>query len=134
VRINGQFVGATPTVAEVKRNGSQNVTISKEGFKDQHVNIKGEPDTPWFFWDFATCIVPIMLCIPVLVDAISGAWLSVDERVRVKLEPLPQAPVDRASPYSAPMPTAPAPMPTAPAPMPTAPAPSPPTRPVDLGY
>lgn len=91
VRIDGQFKGATPTTAELDRDRSQNVVVSKDGFKEQSVQVRKHNDTPWFFWDIGTCVIPITLCIPVLVDAISGAWYSFDDEYRVKLEPLPVA-------------------------------------------
>lgn len=89
VRIDGQWAGAMPTKAELSRNHAQNVQVSKEGFKDQYVSVKRSPDTAWWFWDIATCVIPVTLCIPVLTDAISGAWMSLDDEVRVKLDPLP---------------------------------------------
>lgn len=44
-------------------------------------------DVPWFFWDTATCVVPVLLCIPVLTDAISGAWWNYDDAYAVHLHP-----------------------------------------------
>ena len=90
VRIDGQYAGETPTTARVSRNGSQSVTVSKEGFKDEHTTIKRSPDAAWWFWDIGSCVIPIALCIPLLVDALSGAWMTVDEDIRVKLDPLPR--------------------------------------------
>lgn len=92
VRVDGQYVGSTPTKARLSRNGAQNVQVSKDGFKDQYVSVKRGPDTAWWFWDIATCVVPVTLCIPLLTDAVSGAWMSLDDEVRVKLDPLPAPP------------------------------------------
>jgi len=99
VRVDSRYVGETPIKTELSRNTAQNIVVSKEGFKEQYVTIKRQPDTPWWLWDIATCVVPITLCIPVLVDAISGAWMSIDDEIRVKLDPIvPPREVPRATP------------------------------------
>lgn len=89
VRVDGQWAGAMPTKAELSRGSAQNILVSKDGYKEQYVQIKRRPDVPWWFWDIITCVVPVTLCIPVVTDAISGAWYSLDDEVRVKLDPLP---------------------------------------------
>ena len=89
IRVDGQYVGSTPTKARLSRNHAQNIQVTKDGYKEQYVQVKRSPDTPWWFWDIATCVIPVTLCIPVLTDAISGAWMSLDDEVRVKLDPLP---------------------------------------------
>lgn len=101
VRVDNQYVGATPVDGEIDRNQSANIKVSKEGFTDQYVQIKRHPDTPWWFWDIGTCVVPVTLCIPLLVDAISGAWFSLDDDFRVKLDPVIGV---RVAPTSAPPP------------------------------
>ncbi len=92
VRLNGQFMGATPTKANVDRINAGNLVVSKDGFKEQYLTLQRHADTPWWIWDIATCAIPILLCIPLGVDALSGAWFSYDETVRVKLDPLPSPP------------------------------------------
>ena len=87
VRVDGQYKGETPTVAAIDRNQANNVEVSKDGFVAQHVRVQRHPDTPWWFWDVGTCVIPVTLCVPLLVDAISGAWFSYDNEFRVKLEP-----------------------------------------------
>jgi hypothetical protein len=117
VRLDNQFAGESPTTVRVDRNASQHIVVSKDGFKDQQVTVQRHPDTPWWIWDIATCAIPVLLCIPLGVDALSGAWFSLDDEVRVKLDPLPAA----ARPPSAPKPepwTPPAPLNLSPAPSP----------------
>jgi hypothetical protein len=94
VRIDGQYAGATPVDVEVHRSSASNILVSKDGYREQYVPVQRHPDTPWWFWDIGTCVIPVTLCIPILVDAISGAWYSYEDNVRVKLEPLavPTAP------------------------------------------
>lgn len=89
VRVDGQYKGETPTTAAIDRNTANNIQVSKDGFAPQYVRVQRHADTAWWFWDIATCAVPITLCIPVLVDALSGAWFSYDDELRVKLDPLP---------------------------------------------
>jgi hypothetical protein len=103
VRVDGQYVGAAPAQAELRRADSVTVTVSKPGYADQSIRVQHHPDAPWFVWDIATCVVPVLLCIPVLVDAISGSWYSLEDEYRVKLDP--------AAPAAAPAPTVIVPLP-----------------------
>jgi hypothetical protein len=105
VRIDGQYAGQLPTHAELSRSNAQNIQVSKEGFKEQYVQVKRSPDTAWWFWDIATCVIPVTLCIPVLVDAISGSWMSLEDEVRVKLDPLPRPPASPPKQPPSPPPT-----------------------------
>jgi hypothetical protein len=101
VKVDGAYAGSLPeAVAKVDRDRPPNIVITAEGFKEQYVHLQKKPDTPWWFWDIATCVVPVTLCIPALVDAISGAWYSYEDRYAVKLEPLPvtRQPVVPAAP------------------------------------
>jgi hypothetical protein len=96
VRIESQYVGTAPLETELRRGDSPNVRVSKPGYADQTIHVQHHPDTPWFIWDIATCVVPVLLCIPVLVDAISGSWYSLEDEYRVKLDPAPGAPAPAA--------------------------------------
>ena len=120
VRVDGQYAGALPTHAELSRNHAQNIQVSKEGYKDQYVQVKRSPDTAWWFWDIATCVLPITLCIPVLTDAISGAWMTLDDEVRVKLDPLPMVQPRPAASIIPPIPLEYRPAPPTPLPSATA--------------
>jgi hypothetical protein len=107
VRVDGRYLGATPAVGRIDRDRPQNVNVRKDGFKPQQVQLRKQADVPWFLWDIATCVVPVTLCIPVLVDAISGAWYSFDDEYAVKLDP--EAPPPAPPPAPAPVVAAPAP-------------------------
>jgi hypothetical protein len=114
VKVDGAYAGSLPeATAKVDRDRPPNIVISAQGYKEQYVHLQKKPDTPWWFWDIATCVVPVTLCIPALVDAISGAWYSYEDRYAVKLEPLPMAPRPAATQRPEPW-TPPAPIPTAP--------------------
>ncbi len=105
VNVDSRYAGATPVDAKISRSSASNIVVSKEGFKERYVPVQRHADTPWWFWDIGTCVVPITLCIPLLVDAISGAWYSYDDEIRVKLDPLPvitRSPTTAAPPALAP--------------------------------
>ena len=118
VRSDGRLVGRTATEIEMDRTDSTSLSITKPGYDDHRGMVGKRLNPAWTVLDVATCVFPIALCIPLLVDAITGAWLDVDKVYRVKLEPLgPGAPPPAAPPPidpAAPAPTAPAP--TAPEP------------------
>lgn len=107
VRADGRFLGETPTHGEIDRSRPPNLVVSKPGYEPQHVSLTKKADTPWFFWDIATCAVPVMLCIPLLVDAISGAWYSYEDVYRVKLDPVQTPAPPRPAAYPAPALTVP---------------------------
>jgi hypothetical protein len=114
VKVDGAYAGSLPeAAAKVDRDRPPNIVITAQGFKEQYVHLQKKPDTPWWFWDIATCVVPVTLCIPALVDAISGAWYSYEDRYAVKLEPLPTTtkPVQDAWPMPPPL-SAPKPVPS----------------------
>jgi hypothetical protein len=91
VESNGRYLGDTPASASVSRLGSMNIRVSKPGFAESSGVMERRPDTPWLVFDLVTCVIPVLLCIPVLVDALSGAWMDVDDVYRVKLDRLPAA-------------------------------------------
>lgn len=87
VETSGQLVGRTPTTTEVDRNGSTNFTVSAPGYADGYGQLRKRPDVGWWVADLSTCVIPVLLCVPLVVDAISGAWFNVDENYRVMLRP-----------------------------------------------
>jgi hypothetical protein len=91
VENNGRWLGDTPASASVDRLGSMNIRVSKPGYAESSGVMGRRPDTPWLVFDVVTCVIPVLLCIPVLVDALSGAWMDVDDVYRVKLDRPPVA-------------------------------------------
>lgn len=117
--------GATPTAIEVDRGGTANVRLSKPGYADHHGVVAKKLNVGWVVADVVTCVIPVALCIPLLVDAISGAWNDVPDRYHAVLRPEEAPPPPPAVP-SAPGPGAPPPPgapPAPPAPPPVTPAP-----------
>jgi PEGA domain-containing protein len=80
-----RWIGATPTEAVVKRRGSTTVTVTKAGFVQQSGRVRKRVNREWLILDIATCIPA--LCIPLVVDAVTGAWLNVDATYTATLEP-----------------------------------------------
>jgi hypothetical protein len=118
VRINESYVGVTPHAAQVSRSSAPNIRVSKEGYADQTFQLHRQPDTPWFIWDIATCVIPIMLCVPLIADGLSGSWYTYeDQSYRVKLEPAGAGALPGTQPVEAP-PTVPPGAPPAPPPEP----------------
>jgi hypothetical protein len=110
----GQDLGPTPAAVTVERKRPGTITLAKPGYETATVAPKRKVNGGWLAVDLATCIVPVALCIPLLVDAISGRWYDVKD-LRTSLKP------ENA--------TAPAPPPAvAPAPSPAAPVAGPPAE------
>ncbi len=80
--------GATPFDVPVPRSGITELRVSMPGFEEHHGLVRKRVNGWWLTLDLATCIVPVMLCVPLLVDAVSGAWYDVDEKYRARLLPL----------------------------------------------
>ncbi|HEY8075479.1 MAG TPA: PEGA domain-containing protein [Labilithrix sp.] len=82
----------TPTEVELDRGGSTELTVSKPGYTTSHAAVPKKLNAGWAVADVATCVIPVALCIPLLVDALTGAWQDVDARYRVRLQPEGSAP------------------------------------------
>lgn len=90
VRINnGQPKGVTPTEVQVYRNGTAAVSISKPGYEEHRGIVKKSLNPGWLAVDIVTCVFPVALCIPLLVDAVTGAWNDVTPEYSARLQPLP---------------------------------------------
>lgn len=80
-------LGATPTQVDVDRNGVTQVTLVKQGYEDNFGTLNKSINPAWVTIDVLTCIIPVALCIPILIDAISGAWYDVPERYAATMKP-----------------------------------------------
>ena len=80
-------LGVTPTQVQVERNGVTQLTLSKNGYEDHHGIVKKQMNAGWLTFDILTCVIPVALCIPVLVDALTGAWYDVDDRYVATMKP-----------------------------------------------
>ena len=84
---NGNYLGATPVQIQVPRSTLSTVVVKKDGYQDANVFLDHKPQGGWFAWDLATCIIPVTLCLPLLIDAVTGAWFQLDPQYTVKLSP-----------------------------------------------
>lgn len=98
IRNNGKFLGTGGATTSLDRSGTNNLVVSAAGYDDGYVYLQKKMNAAWMFWDIGTCIIPITLCIPVLVDAISGAWNGYEDHSAVKLKPSVAAPIPAPQP------------------------------------
>jgi hypothetical protein len=82
----------TPADFEVERSGTTDVVVTKTGYQENRGIIKKRINGGWVALDVVTCVIPVALCIPLLVDAITGAWNDVQKEYHAKLEPASGAP------------------------------------------
>lgn len=118
----GMVKGATPTTTatpfdvQVPRAGISEVRVKQEGFEDHHGSVRKHVNGWWLTADLSTCILPVLLCVPLLVDAISGAWIDVEPAYTARLAPLqpmrslPATPAPGLPPGPGPAPAAPSPV------------------------
>jgi len=75
---------ATPFDIDVPRRSTTPVVVEKAGYAPHHGAVKKNLNTPWVVIDILTC--PFTFCIPLVIDAASGAWRDVTPRYSAKLE------------------------------------------------
>lgn len=86
-RVEQSELKTTPTDVELDRTSTSAVVITKPGYAEHRGVVKKKMNAGWLTIDIVTCVFPIALCIPLLVDAISGAWKDVPDQYLAKLEP-----------------------------------------------
>jgi hypothetical protein len=80
--------GVAPLELPVPRSGISELHVTMAGFDEHHALVRKHVNGWWLTADLGTCIIPVLLCVPLLVDAISGAWNDVEPRYRAHLVPL----------------------------------------------
>lgn len=78
---------STPAEVNVPRSGMTELRVTMPGFEEHRGTVRKRMNGLWLTADLATCILPVLLCIPLLVDAISGAWYDVEPVYRAHLQP-----------------------------------------------
>lgn len=79
ITINGSFKGKTPAIIDVDRQvGNDVAQVKKEGYNQGSFQVKKTISPGWLIWDLGTCIFPITLCIPLVIDGITGSWMNVE--------------------------------------------------------
>src|SRR5688500_9789042 len=84
-RVGQSDTKPTPTDMDVDRSSTSAVVINKTGYAEHRGLVKKKMNGGWLAADIISCIWA--LCIPLLVDAISGAWLDVAPSYSAKLDP-----------------------------------------------
>lgn len=84
-RISQSDTKPTPADMDVDRSSTSSVVINKPGYAEHRGLVKKKMNGGWLAADIVSCVWA--LCIPLLVDAISGAWLDVAPSYSAKLEP-----------------------------------------------
>lgn len=92
LRKGDRVVGQTPTEIEVDRDSVSAVVVTKQGYAEHRGIVKKSLNPGWMTVDIGTCVFPILLCIPLLVDAISGAWYDVNPKYKAFLKPATDVP------------------------------------------
>ncbi len=87
----------TPADFEVERSTTSAVVVNKAGYAEHRGLVKKKMNGGWLALDITTCVIPVALCIPLLLDAITGAWTDVAPTYNAKLEPATGGPAPSAS-------------------------------------
>jgi len=77
----------TPSAVRVPRSGFTEVKVSAPGFAEHRGSVRKHLNGWWVFLDVSTCIVPVLLCVPLIADGIRGAWTDIDTTYRAHLQP-----------------------------------------------
>ncbi len=74
VFINGEFHGRTPLKLELRPDESYTIEFRKEGFKTEVREIHNKIGAGWIVLDVVSGLIPV------LVDALTGAWYEFEQR------------------------------------------------------
>ena len=74
VYINGDYFGETPLKLELRPNQSYTVEFRREGYKTEVRQIQNRIGWGWVVLDVITGVVPV------LIDALTGAWYDFDQK------------------------------------------------------
>jgi hypothetical protein len=74
VYINGVYQGRTPLKLELRPDESYTIEFRREGYKTEVRHIKNKIGWGWVVLDVVCGVVPV------LVDALTGAWYDLDQR------------------------------------------------------
>lgn len=107
VEVAGKPRGAQPEGVEIERKATTTIVVRKPGFHDYRTVVKKKVNGAWLTLDIVDCIVT--LCIPLIVDATTGAWWDLPEKQVVRLAMVSPTP---PTPTVAQAPTGPTPAPS----------------------
>jgi hypothetical protein len=73
VFVNGTRMGETPVMLKLEVKKTYTIEFRKEGFKTQTVTITNHVGAGWIILDILAGLLPV------IVDAATGAWYSLDQ-------------------------------------------------------
>ena len=80
-------LGITPAEVDVDRSGTTQFTFVKQGYEDNVGQLNKGINPIWLTLDILTCVGIVGLCIPLLIDAVTGAWYDVPEHYSATMRP-----------------------------------------------
>lgn len=89
VENNGRYIGETPASGTVNKLSPMNIRVSSPGYAPSEGALERHVDGGWVVADVLTCVIPVLLCVPLIVDGVTGAWMDIEPTYRVKLEKSP---------------------------------------------
>jgi hypothetical protein len=78
VSVGQRTVGPAPVDVDVDRSSTTQVKLVKAGYEDNIGNVNKTTNAAWVVIDVVTCIP--LLCIPLLIDAVTGAWIDLPDK------------------------------------------------------
>ena len=93
----------TPADLDVERK-APGIVITKQGYAEHRGSVRRRVSAPWLLLDLATCL--FTFCIPLAIDAGTGAWLDVASVYSARLEPAVPASASAAASGGPPPPVA----------------------------
>ncbi len=73
VYANGNYIGVTPTAAEVDKRKEQLFEFKLDGYQTSTRMITSSPGAGWIICDVICGLVPV------IIDAATGAWMGIDQ-------------------------------------------------------
>ena len=74
VYVEGELMGETPLAVKLESKKSYTIVFKAEGYKDRSYHIKNKIGAGWIILDILGGLVPV------IIDAATGAWYSLDQK------------------------------------------------------
>ena len=75
IYVNGNYMGDTPILLKIESKQTYNIEFKKEGYKTKAFNITNHVGVGWIVLDV------IFGLVPVVVDAATGSWYELDQKI-----------------------------------------------------
>jgi hypothetical protein len=75
IYVNGNYMGDTPILLKLESKQTYNIEFKKEGYKTKAFNITNHVGVGWIVLDV------IFGLVPVVVDAATGSWYELDQKI-----------------------------------------------------